>query len=147
MFSQHTQPSGAMNESAGPLEILNSLASKNIGWSLDDFGTDYSSLSYLTRFPIHHLKIDRSFIDQVPGHAPAKLLVAAIVSMAHALQLRVIAEGVETEQQRLFLSTRGCEELQGSLFSRRIAESAFLELIRGYVPRPASSITPMEHRL
>lgn len=92
------------------------------GWGLqiaiDDFGTGYSNLAYLKRFAVHHLKIDKSFIRDLVEDATSRQLVTAIIQMAHSLKIRVIAEGVETQQQREILVELGCDEGQGYLFGR-----------------------------
>ncbi|PTT73599.1 bifunctional diguanylate cyclase/phosphodiesterase, partial [Pseudomonas sp. HMWF010] len=92
--------------------------------ALDDFGTGYSSLSYLRRYPIDKIKIDRSFITPLGDDAEASALVASIVGLASALNLAVIAEGVETDQQRRQLQSMGCADAQGYLFSAAIAPEA-----------------------
>ena len=90
--------------------------------SIDDFGTGYSSLSYLTRFPIHTLKIDRTFINNVTTNPAHSAIASAIILLAHNLNLRVVAEGVETEAQAAFLRAHRCDAMQGYLFSRPVAE-------------------------
>ncbi len=87
---------------------------------MDDFGTGYSSLSYLKRFPIETLKIDRSFLEGVPGDSDHAGIVSAIIAMAKVLELEVIAEGVETEAQLRFLRDGGCGRGQGYLFGRSV---------------------------
>ncbi|MES2107081.1 MAG: EAL domain-containing protein [Pseudomonadota bacterium] len=107
------------------LRVLESLARLGVNMAIDDFGTGYSSLSYLKRFPISKLKIDRSFVQHLPDDESDVAIVTAIVSLAHALKLKVIAEGVETEEQRAFLQTLGCNELQGFLYSPALTPAEF----------------------
>ncbi|MBC3877648.1 EAL domain-containing protein [Undibacterium sp. FT79W] len=109
------------------LKKLESLAKLGVKLSIDDFGTGYSSLSYLKRFPIHKLKIDRSFIDELPTDESDVAIVTAIIHLAHAMKLQVIAEGVETEEQKNFLLNLHCDEFQGYLFSPAISASEFEE--------------------
>ena len=110
-----------------------------LGLSLDDFGTGYSSLSYLRRFPIDRVKIDRSFISELLENPDDASLTSAIIAMAHGLRLKVVAEGVETAQQALFLEDRECDELQGYLFSRPCPAEEFEDLLRA-APRPIRSL-------
>ncbi|MFZ6735759.1 sensor domain-containing protein [Undibacterium sp. Ji42W] len=107
------------------LRKLEALATLGVKLAIDDFGTGYSSLSYLKRFPIYKLKIDRSFIDDLPGNESDIAIVTAIISLAHALKLRVIAEGVETQMQRDFLQQLQCEEMQGYLFAHAMSAEEF----------------------
>ncbi len=100
------------------LEVLEELKSMGVSLTIDDFGTGYSSLSYLRQFPVSKLKIDRSFIKDIVLHADDAAITSAIISMAQKLNLRVIAEGVETEEQLAFLQGERCDELQGYYFSR-----------------------------
>lgn len=100
------------------IATLGALKKMGIHIAIDDFGTGYSSLSYLHRFPVNSLKIDRSFLREVPGDQDNVSIVRAIIAMAHSLKLKVLAEGVETEEQRTFLRAAGCDEMQGYLFCR-----------------------------
>lgn len=100
------------------LAVLEALRDYGIGIALDDFGTGYSSLALLQRLPIDRIKIDRSFVADLPGNARSAALVEAMVRMAQALQLKVIAEGIEREEQYAFMRALGCDELQGWLFGR-----------------------------
>ncbi|MES2047472.1 MAG: EAL domain-containing protein [Pseudomonadota bacterium] len=107
------------------LKKLQALADLGLKMSIDDFGTGYSSLSYLKRFPISKLKIDRSFVMHLPDDESDIAIVTAIISLAHALKLRVIAEGVENTEQRALLQSLHCDELQGFLFSQALAIDDF----------------------
>jgi diguanylate cyclase (GGDEF)-like protein len=100
--------------------LLSELREMGIALSLDDFGTGYSSLSYLKRFPFDHVKIDRSFVRNLPDDSEDCAITEAIIAMAHGLKLRVIAEGVEHAAQQEFLFRLGCDELQGYLISRPV---------------------------
>ncbi|RJQ52590.1 MAG: GGDEF domain-containing response regulator [Nitrospiraceae bacterium] len=96
---------------------------------IDDFGTGYSSLSYLKRFPIHAIKIDRSFVKEINTSPDDAAISKAIISMAHSLKLKVVAEGVETKHQLAFLREQACDEIQGFLFSRPLPFEEVLKLL------------------
>jgi diguanylate cyclase (GGDEF)-like protein/PAS domain S-box-containing protein len=98
--------------------ILRKLRERRVRIGIDDFGTGYSSLSYLKRLPVECLKIDRSFVSGLPADADDASIARAVITMAHSLGLRVVAEGVENEAQRRFLATHECDEMQGYLLSR-----------------------------
>lgn len=102
----------------GSIRMMNKLAEHGIRLSIDDFGTGYSSLSYISRLPLNEIKIDRSFVRNVPFHAKANSLIQTIIFMAKNLGLKVVAEGVETQQQAAFLSSCGCDLLQGYFFAK-----------------------------
>lgn len=104
---------------------LEALSQLGVRLAIDDFGTGYSSLGYLKRFPIGRLKIDRSFVRGLPRDASDAGIVSAIVNLGRALKLEVIAEGVETEEQRLFLDSAGCAEYQGFLYAPALGAAAF----------------------
>jgi EAL domain-containing protein (putative c-di-GMP-specific phosphodiesterase class I) len=107
-----------MSDTADVQERLSRLRSLGVHLTLDDFGSGYSSLSYLARFGFHGVKIDRTFVKELPGDAESVAIVQAILALAGSLGLEVVAEGVETEAQRAFLESRGCTAFQGYLFSR-----------------------------
>ena len=109
---------------------LRKLKDIGVSISLDDFGTGYSSLSYLKRFPIDVLKIDKSFVDDVTTSANDAAIALSVISLAHNLNMRVIAEGVETREQVRFLTERGCDEMQGYFFSQPLNGEAFTVLLR-----------------
>jgi EAL domain-containing protein (putative c-di-GMP-specific phosphodiesterase class I) len=110
--------SGAMDDLQASRQAFDDLVRIGVYLSIDDFGTGYSSLSYLRRLPARQLKIDRSFVNDLETSADARAVVLAVLSVAHALSLRVVAEGVETAGQRDVLGRMGCDELQGYFFAR-----------------------------
>ena len=93
--------------------------------AIDDFGTGFSSLSYLAKLPVDRLKIDRSFVNNMTAGPEGLALVSAIINLAHALKMKVVAEGVETEEQLRLLRLLGCDEMQGYLFSRAVPTDVF----------------------
>ena len=113
------------------LARLAELSQAGLRLSIDDFGTGYSSLAYLKRFPINRLKIDRSFVAGVPADTSDGAIVRAVVQLAQALNMTVIAEGVETEAQRLFLRDLGCDEYQGFLFAPALDALSFEARVKG----------------
>lgn len=110
--------SAVMEDPERTLLVLQQLNELGVRLSIDDFGTGYSSLTYLRRFPVHNVKIDRSFIKNIPNDKGSMTLVRAIIALAHELELSVTAEGIETKEQLAFLKDQQCELLQGYLFSR-----------------------------
>ncbi len=117
--------SAVMNDAAAAVVALSSLKGLGVELAIDDFGTGYSSMSYLKRFPVDHLKIDRSFVSGLgAGAGEDEVIAAGMVSLAHALGLRVIAEGVETEGQLARLREMGCEVAQGYYFSEPLDAEA-----------------------
>jgi diguanylate cyclase (GGDEF)-like protein/PAS domain S-box-containing protein len=111
------------------VRTMSALEQMGLKLAIDDFGTGYSSLSYLKRFSADKLKIDRSFVADVPGDPDDSAITRAIINLARNLNLRVIAEGVETQAQWDFLRAEGCDEVQGYLVSRPVAAEAFGELL------------------
>jgi diguanylate cyclase (GGDEF)-like protein/PAS domain S-box-containing protein len=109
---------------------LKTIRAAGLGIAVDDFGTGYSSLNYVAKLPIDALKIDRSFIRDMTSHPEGMTLVSTIITLAHSLHYKVIAEGVETEEQARFLTLLQCDQMQGFLFSKPLPAEAMLELLR-----------------
>lgn len=110
-------------------KALKDLNTIGVELAMDDFGTGYSSLSYLRNYPFDTLKIDRSFVRDITEDITDRELVNAIIAMAHSLDLKVVAEGVETLQQLQHLATQGCEYAQGYYFSKPASPEAIVELL------------------
>jgi EAL domain-containing protein (putative c-di-GMP-specific phosphodiesterase class I) len=107
-----------MNDPERITEMMNRLRSMGVRFSLDDFGTGDSSMSYLNQLPLDQIKIDQSFINEVTNNLANSAIVESIIGLAKGLNLEVIAEGVETEEQRDWLANHGCQNFQGYLFGR-----------------------------
>jgi EAL domain-containing protein (putative c-di-GMP-specific phosphodiesterase class I) len=121
------------------LARLQALRRLGVRLSIDDFGTGYSSLAYLKRFPIGKLKIDRSFVRGLPDDGRDAGIVRAILQMARALDMKVVAEGVESEAQREFLRAAGCDQFQGWLYAPALDALSFEQRLAGSTPaRPAT---------
>lgn len=118
-------------------EILQHFRDMGTHVLIDDFGTGYSSLGYLKHFPIDSLKIDRSFVRDVPQDSDDAAITQAIIAMAHSLKIKVVAEGVENQAQLDFLRDQGCDQLQGFIFSRPLNATDFLAMLRFDVARRA----------
>jgi diguanylate cyclase (GGDEF)-like protein/PAS domain S-box-containing protein len=114
--------------------VLQTLRTRGVQIAVDDFGTGYSSLSYLTKFPIDALKIDQSFVRQITDTPAETSIVTAVISMGRSLKLRVVAEGVETQEELAFLHAHHCDEAQGYFFSRPIAPQQFAKLLKAGIP-------------
>jgi EAL domain-containing protein (putative c-di-GMP-specific phosphodiesterase class I) len=116
----------AMEDTKATQATFLRLGTAGIHLSIDDFGTGYSSLSYLRRLPAEELKIDRTFVMDIENSADARAVVDAVIRLAHALSLRVVAEGVENQRQHEILSAMGCDEMQGYLFAKPMSARALL---------------------
>lgn len=112
------------------VELLNRLQTAGIRLSIDDFGTGYSSMAYLKRFPIDQVKIDRTFVRDIPGDGDDEAITTAIIAMAHSLGLSVVAEGVETEAQLRFLRDAGCDIMQGYYFAEAKPPEQVVEFLK-----------------
>jgi diguanylate cyclase (GGDEF)-like protein len=119
-----------MSDAEESVHILEAISRMGVLVSVDDFGTGYSSMSYLRRFPIDKLKIDRCFVEQMTARPEDASIVGAIISLAHSLRLKVIAEGVETHEQLKLLAELGCDQYQGFYFSPALLPAKFEELLR-----------------
>ena len=119
-----------MSDAEESIQILEAISRMGVLVSVDDFGTGYSSMSYLRRFPIDKLKIDRCFVDQMTRRPEDASIVQAIISLAHTLHLKVIAEGVETPEQLALLAELGCDQYQGFHFSPALEPTQFLAFVK-----------------
>ena len=122
-----------VNADSATVRLLRNLRRTGVRISLDDFGTGYSSLTLLKDLDVDKVKIDRSFVQMAPIADDSAAIVRAVSNLGAALGLCVVAEGVETEQQRVFLREAGCDELQGYLFSPAVPEEG-IERVLGYFP-------------
>ena len=120
------------------IRLLIAIKQLGVRLAIDDFGTGYSSLAQLKRFPIDTLKVDRSFIRDIPRDAEDKAITEAIIAMGRTLSLTVIAEGVETEEQKTFLREHACDQMQGFYFSKPVAPELFADLLRRHTGTEAS---------
>ncbi|MEO7481930.1 MAG: EAL domain-containing protein [Sulfuriferula sp.] len=123
----------AMNDAVQTLKILTALKQRGVYLCVESFGTGYSNLSYLKRFPIDSIKIDHSFIHELESDKEAAVIVSAIIQLAHSMNISVIAEGVETTGQRDFLARHGCDEIQGFLYSIPLPAEDYAELFCQHV--------------
>jgi EAL domain-containing protein (putative c-di-GMP-specific phosphodiesterase class I) len=111
------------------IEKMLELKAMGVNLAIDDFGTGHSSLWALKSFPVNRLKIDKSFVNDLADNFDDQAIALAVIALGHKLDLRVIAEGVETQQQRSFLMDCDCDEMQGYLFSRPVPASAIASLL------------------
>lgn len=132
----------AMEDIKATQRTFEGLARIGVFLSIDDFGTGYSSLNYLRQLPAQQLKIDRSFVNDLESSEDARAVVAAVISLAHALGLRVVAEGVETGGQRDILLAMGCDELQGFFYARPMPADMLLAWSQGEKPPGSADFTP-----
>jgi diguanylate cyclase (GGDEF)-like protein/PAS domain S-box-containing protein len=123
-----------MKRAESAASVLKALRARGVQIAVDDFGTGYSSLSYLRKFPIDALKIDQSFVRQIRSAPDDTTIVTAVISMGRSLKLRVVAEGVETQEELAFLQAHQCEEAQGYYFSRPVLPQQFAKLLQAGIP-------------
>jgi diguanylate cyclase (GGDEF)-like protein/PAS domain S-box-containing protein len=126
-----------MKRAESAASVLKTLRAKGVQVAVDDFGTGYSSLSYLRKFPIDALKIDQSFVRQITTARDDTTIVTAVISMGRSLKLRVVAEGVETQEELEFLQAHQCDEAQGYYFSRPVPPQQFAALLKTGIREPA----------
>ena len=118
-----------MQNSKKTISTLNQMKDLKLRVALDDFGTGYSSLSYLTTFPVDAIKIDRSFVMGCSISESNRVIIKAIIAMGHSLGLKIVAEGIETEEQLELLRNYGADEGQGFYFSPPVSEDQFVKLL------------------
>jgi EAL domain-containing protein (putative c-di-GMP-specific phosphodiesterase class I) len=116
-----------VEDSEAVVKIMQSLHAMNVRVAIDDFGTGHSSLRYLKRFSIDTLKIDRSFVRDIPNDLEDNAIAIAVIALGRAMGLKVVAEGVETTEQASFLREHGCDEIQGYLLSRPVPAEQFAQ--------------------
>jgi EAL domain-containing protein (putative c-di-GMP-specific phosphodiesterase class I) len=133
-----------MENAETAISMLKSIKELGVKISIDDFGTGYSSLSYLHKFPIDTLKIDRSFVNSIDDGSENEEIVRTIVALAKALNLTVVAEGIENVNQFQYLSMLGCESGQGYLFSRPLPATEIVKLINDEAPW--DYVLPIQHQ-
>src|SRR5581483_6763990 len=119
-----------MEHTESNIAKLQAIRDMGVGIAIDDFGTGYSSLAYISRLPVNTLKIDRSFVHTMARNAEDQSIVSSIISLAHSLRLKVVAEGVETQEQRALLRSLGCDEMQGFLLAPAVPIARVRDLLR-----------------
>jgi len=133
-----------MANSGDVLDKLQRMRELGVRISIDDFGTGFCSFSYLLQYQVDRLKIDQSFVKKAGTDANAAAVVRTIIAMSHGLNIKVVAEGVETDEQLRFLLRRRCDEAQGNFIGRPVAQEEFCEAVRTYCNQiPLRSIEPV----
>jgi diguanylate cyclase (GGDEF)-like protein len=135
-----------MNNPDQAIDVLRQLKALGVRVAIDDFGTGYSSLAYLKRFPIDTVKVDRSFVEDIPADENSMAIAQAVIAMAHSLHLKVVAEGVESEGQLSFLRGEGCDDIQGHYFCEARAASQISGMMRKTLPRSTTILLPHRGR-
>jgi diguanylate cyclase len=148
LFELEITESMLMGNTDHTLKIFNKLKALNVKIALDDFGKGFSSLSYLTQFPFDVLKIDRSFIQKMLIDDKSAAIVKTVIHLGHQLNLKVVAEGVETEDQLKFLINNQCEEVQGFLFNKPLSVQEFeVEYLKGHFTRGLKMVPDPQCRM
>lgn len=130
MLEAELTESAVMTDPGKAIQVLHQIRDLGVPISIDDFGTGYSSLAYLKRFPLNKLKIDAAFVRDIASDPDDAAIVLAIITLAHTLNLTVIAEGVETSEQMDFLIQHGCDEMQGNYFSKPVSTEEALRMLK-----------------
>jgi EAL domain-containing protein (putative c-di-GMP-specific phosphodiesterase class I) len=128
-----------MKHAESTASILTALRERGVQVAVDDFGTGYSSLSYLGKFPIDALKIDQSFVGQITTVPDEIIIVKSVIGLGRSLKLRVVAEGVETQEQLAFLQAHKCDEAQGYYFSRPVPPEQFAKFLKTGIAKAVSA--------
>jgi EAL domain-containing protein (putative c-di-GMP-specific phosphodiesterase class I) len=133
---------GLMRDVQTSARVLGELNELGVSISIDDFGTGYSSFAYLARFPVHTLKVDRSFVNEMTTNEASRTIVKGLVRLAHSLSMRVVAEGAETPAQIAMLRRLRCDEVQGYGYARPMPMAQFCEFVQAHsLPRGPSPFT------
>ncbi len=133
-----------MNDIKQWSNTLEYIKKMGIDISIDDFGTGYSSLSYLRQLPVDELKIDKSFIDDIPNNPDAYVIINSIISLAKSLGYKTVAEGVETTKQQSYLLKNGCDIIQGYLYSKPLPKKDMEEFLKKWCPKQDSNLRPLD---
>ena len=135
-----------MNNPDQAIDVLRQVKALGVSVAIDDFGIGYSSLAYLKRFPIDTVKVDRSFVEDIPADENSMAIAQAVIAMAHSLRLKVVAEGVESEGQLSFLRGEGCDDIQGYYFCEARAASSIAGMMRKTLPPSSTAYLSQRRR-
>ncbi|MEM6411984.1 MAG: EAL domain-containing protein, partial [Pseudomonadota bacterium] len=135
-----------MQDTENAVRVLEALEALGVGVAIDDFGTGYSSLSYLKRFPLNRLKVDRSFIHDLESDEHDRTITKTVVKLGESLGLSVIAEGVETEGQRAWLKSMGCDEVQGFLYAKPMPGDDVAQYLEGGIEITADQVANLSSK-
>ena len=121
-----------MRNAEAPIAVCTELHALGVSLSSDDFGNGYSSLSYLKNFPVQRIKIDKAFVDDINQDENSGAIARAVTTLGHSFGMEITAEGVETEEQLVFLRSLDCDEIQGYYFSRPLPDKEFEEFLKNF---------------